>query len=58
MDIENVGEGTARNVSVLNYAAGDLLQDQLELYPAASGQQIRLDYLRGADKLIATYVNI
>ena len=56
--LKNVGEGTARNVSIRNYTGGDQLQDELELYPVAPGQQIRLDYLRGADKLIAAYVNI
>lgn len=55
--LKNVGEGIALNVSVLNYG-GDQLKDELELYPVAPGQQIKLDYLRGADKLIARYVNI
>jgi len=30
----------------------------VELYPVAPSQEIRLDYLQGADKLIAGYVNI
>jgi hypothetical protein len=55
--LKNVGEGTALNVSVLNYS-GDQLKDEIELYPVAPGQQIKLDYLRGADKLIARYLNI
>jgi hypothetical protein len=55
--LKNVGEGTALNVSVLNYS-GDQLKDEIELYPVAAGQQIKLDYLRGADKLIARYLNI
>jgi hypothetical protein len=55
--LKNVGEGTALNVSILNYS-GDHLKDELELYPVAPGQQIKLDYLKGADKLIANYVNI
>jgi hypothetical protein len=56
--LKNVGEGTALNVIVRNYISGDQVKDELELYPVAPGQQIRLDYLSGADKLIATYVNI
>ncbi len=55
--LKNVGDGTALNVSILNYS-GDQLQDQLELYPVGPGQQISLDYLKGADKLVANYVNI
>src|ERR1035438_10015965 len=55
--LKNVGEGTALNVSILNYS-GDRLRDELELYPVAPGQQIKLDYVKGADKLIANYVNI
>jgi hypothetical protein len=27
-------------------------------YPIAPGQQIKLDYLKGADKLVANYANI
>jgi hypothetical protein len=56
--LKNVGEGTARSVLVRNYSVGTRVQDQVELYPVAPGQEIRLDYLRGADKLIAGYVNI
>jgi hypothetical protein len=52
------GEGTALRVSVRNYFNGDQLKDELQLYPVGPGQQIRLDHLRGADKVIATYVNI
>jgi len=55
--LKNVGEGTALNVSILNYS-GDQLKDELQLYPVGPGQQIRLDYLRGADKLVANYVNL
>jgi hypothetical protein len=55
--LKNVGEGTALNVSILNYS-GDQLKDELQLYPIAPGQQIKLDYLKGADKLVANYVNI
>jgi hypothetical protein len=55
--LKNVGEGTALNVSILNYS-GDQLKNELELYPVGPGQQIRLDYLKGADKLVANYVNI
>jgi hypothetical protein len=53
--LKNVGE--ALNVSILNYS-GDQLKDELELYPIAPGQQIKLDYLKGEDKLVANYVNI
>jgi hypothetical protein len=55
--LKNVGEGTALDVSILNYS-GDQLKDELRLYPVAPGQQIKLDYLKGADKLVANYVNI
>jgi len=55
--LKNAGEGTALNVSILNYS-GDQLKNEVELYPVAPGQQIKLDYLRGPDKLIAKYVNI
>ena len=53
--LKNVRE--ALNVSILNYS-GDQLKDELELYPIAPGQQIKLDYLKGEDKLVANYVNI
>jgi len=55
--LKNVGEGTALNVSILNYS-GDQLKDELQLYPVAPGQQIKLDYLKDADKLVANYVNV
>jgi hypothetical protein len=55
--LKNVGEDSALNVSILNYS-GDQLKDELELYPIAPGPQIKLDYLKGADKLVANYVNI
>jgi hypothetical protein len=56
--LENVGEGTALHVLVRNYNQGEQLQDEVELYPVVPREKIKLDYLRGADKLIAAYVNI
>jgi hypothetical protein len=56
--LKNVGEGTALEVFIRNYASENKVQDQVWLYPVAPGQEIRLDYLRGADKLVAGYVNI
>jgi hypothetical protein len=56
--LKNVGEGTALEVFIRNYVTKDSVQDQVQLYPVAPGQEIRLDYLRGADKLVAGYVNI
>ena len=41
--LKNVRE--ALNVSILNYS-GEQLKDELELYPIAPGQQIKLDYLK------------
>jgi hypothetical protein len=34
------------------------VQDEVELYPVVPGQEIKLDYLKGADRLVANYVNI
>lgn len=56
--LKNVGEGTALEVFIRNFASNDILQDQVQLYPVAPGQEIRLDYLQGADKLVAGYVNM
>jgi hypothetical protein len=56
--LKNVGEGTAASIVVRNYVSGDRVQDEVQLYPVVPGQEVRLDYLRGADKLIAGYVNI
>jgi hypothetical protein len=56
--LKNVGEGTALEVFIRNYISNDIVQDQVQLYPVAPGQEIRLDYLRGADKLVAGYVNM
>ena len=55
--LKNVGEGTALKVFVRNYVK-NVVQDQVQLYPIAPGQEIRLEYLRGADKLVAGYVNM
>jgi len=56
--LKNVGEGTALSVFVRNYGNGGQLLDEVELYPVTPGEEISLDYLKGADKLIAVYVNI
>jgi hypothetical protein len=56
--LKNVGDGTALKVSVRNYKNATQVQDEVELYPVGPGEEIRLDYLKGADKLVANYVNI
>jgi hypothetical protein len=57
--LKNVGEGTANQVSILNYISPGNLANELQLYPVGPGQEIRLDYLKsGGDKLVATYANI
>ncbi len=56
--LKNVGEGTAASIVVRNYVSGDRVQDEVQVYPVVPGHEVRPDYLRGADKLIAGYVNI
>lgn len=56
--LKNVGEGTALKVFVRNFISKDTAKDQVQLYPLAPGQEIRLDYLQGADKLVAGYINM
>jgi len=56
--LKNAGEGTALRVAVRNYSAAGLLADEVDLYPVTPGEEIKLDYLQGADKLVAAYVNL
>ena len=56
--LKNIGEGTASGVFIRNYIAADRVLNEVALYPVAPNQEIRLDYLEGADKLVARYVNI
>src|SRR6266853_6177843 len=55
--VRNVGEGTAINIVIYNYADKTLL-DKVELYPILPKEAIQLDYLTGASELVATYENI
>ncbi len=55
--LKNIGEGTAFEVAIFNYASGVLL-NKVNLYPISPGEAIRLDYLKGAERLIATFRNM
>lgn len=57
--LKNVGEGTAVKVIIRNYISESQVRDEVTLYPVATSEEIRLDYVKGpAVKLVARYVNI